>query len=75
MAQAPWSDCKVAFGVDNPERLWRAVESGKAELPPGWELDETDCSGARCVAVFRVDGVPTVEDGRSVARAIRRWGR
>jgi len=61
--EAPWSDCKVAFGVEDDEAVWNADLS----LPAGWELNETDCSGARCVAVFRVDGVPNIADGEAVA--------
>lgn len=71
----PWTDLKVAYDLNNPDRFWRAYERGDVGLPTGWELDETDCSGARCVAVFRVSVMPTIEDGRAVAAQIRRWGR
>lgn len=77
----PWSDMKLAFPCDNPERLWRAIENGKATLPEGWQLVETDCSGARCVAIFRVEEtgfVPSpdmVIKGRDVKATIRRFGR
>ncbi|WP_375292110.1 hypothetical protein [Sphingomonas melonis] len=75
MAALPWGDLKVAFGIDNPERMWRAKEAGKLELPEGWSMVETDCSGARCVVVFRVEVLPTVEDGRAAKAQVRRWGR
>lgn len=77
----PWSDMKVAFGCDNPERLWRALENGKVALPDGWSLVETDCSGARCVAVFRIEErgfVPSCDlvlKARDVKAIIRRYGR
>ena len=72
---APWSDCKVAFGINNPDRWISAHDRGAIVLPFGWEWNEVDSSGARSVIVFRVEGVPTVEDGREVARTIRRFGR
>lgn len=70
----PWSDLKVAYDLNNPSRFWSAWERGKVALPEGWDFIESDCSGARCVAVFRVEGVPTVEDGYAVAAQLRRWG-
>jgi hypothetical protein len=76
MPDTPWADCKVAYGVDDEAALWRWYDRTKAaELPAGWSLDETDCSGARCVVVFRVEGLPAVEDGKAVARIVRRVGR
>ncbi|AFU87886.1 hypothetical protein CcrColossus_gp016 [Caulobacter phage CcrColossus] len=71
----PWSDLKVAYGLDNPDRFWRALDAGKLDLPAGWTVNETDCSGCRCVVVFRVETLPTVEDGRKVAKIVRRFGR
>lgn len=70
-----WDDLKVAFGCENPERLWRSQEADKLSLPAGWELCETDCAGARCVAVFRVEVLPTVADGYKVKAQLRRWAR
>lgn len=67
---APWGDLKVAFGCDDDEALWKAVESGKIHFPKGWKLIETDGSCARVVAIFRVDRIPTVADGESVREAI-----
>lgn len=76
MVAPPWDDLKVAFGINNPERLWRAAEAGLLVLPAGWHFDETDCAGARCVAVFRVEAVvPTVVDARLVKAQLRRWAR
>ena len=72
----PWSDLKVAFGITNPERYLKAHDRGAAPLPAGWSLTEIDGSGARWVIVFRVEEViPTVEDARTVAALIRRFGR
>ena len=73
----PWSDMKIAFGCENPNRLWKAVENGKAVFPSNWELVETDSSGARHVAVFRVQltGESLVIQGHDVKAQIRRWGR
>lgn len=71
----PWCDCKVAYSVNNTERLWRAYDAGKMILPEGWEMNGTDCSGARCVVLFRVNTLPTIEDGRVVAALVRRFGR
>ena len=65
-----WDDCKVAFSVEDDEPVWRHLRSFGGEsahlLPNGWELVETDCAGARSVAVFRVGVVPTIEDGATV---------
>jgi hypothetical protein len=66
----PWGDLKVAFACDDPDALWAADAAQKLPLPEGWALNETDCSGARCVAIFRVDVLPTVADGEAVCRAI-----
>lgn len=71
----PWCDMKAAYPVTNPDRLWRALDRGALDLPDGWSLVETDGSGARYVALFRIAGVPTVEDGRRVAATVRRFGR
>ncbi len=69
-AQVPWSDCKVAFGCDDEDAVWMASDCGRLSLPPGWSLTETDCSGARCVVIFRVEGLPTKAAGRAVAAAL-----
>lgn len=67
----PWSDCKVAFGFDGTDgvisELVELANAGRAPLPAGWKLIEVDYVGARCVVVFRIDGVPRVEDGHAVA--------
>lgn len=73
----PWCDMKIAFPCTNPDRLWKAAENGKAVFPSNWELIETDESGARCVAIFRVrlTGESLVIQGHEVKNLIRRWGR
>jgi hypothetical protein len=75
MAALPWSDLKVCYGINNPDRFWRAYDRGALDLPKGWSLNETDGTGARCVVLFRVEVLPTIEDGRKVAAIIRRFGR
>lgn len=57
----PWSDCKVAFPIYDSEAVWNS--DIKLNLPDGWTLIETDGTGARYVAVFRINGMPKVEDG------------
>lgn len=74
MNGTPWDDCKIAFGVEGKERIWRWSETAayKRDMPANWALCETDCSGARCVAIFRVEGIPTVADGQRVAALVKR---
>lgn len=69
---APWDDCKVAYGIDDQEQIWRQYGKRPLQLPAGWSLDETDGSGARLVVVFRVEGVPTSADGKAVKTLLRR---
>ncbi len=65
-ADMPWGDLKVAFGVDaGADDIFDRFDNDR-DLPTGWELNETDSSGARMVAVFRVDHAPTLEEGRIV---------
>lgn len=74
----PWDGCKVAFGVEDDEPVWRAWEPGKRprfKLPTGWSLCQTDCSGARCVAVFLVEGrAPNYFDGQAVLMLLQKLG-
>ena len=77
MSEFPWCDCKVAYGIDDSEKFERwmdRTDDGKGLLPEGWDLCETDSSGARYVAVFRVEGMPTVADGVAVRKLLRRQG-
>lgn len=73
----PWDDLKVCFSIsDNPDRLWRAKDAGRLQLPEGWELNETDISGASgYVAIFRVTVQPTPADAYKVKAELRRWTR
>ena len=71
--ELPWDHCKVAFGIQTEERVWRLSED-RSLLPPGWMLAETDGSGARWVAIFSVDTVPTAADGEKVLTALRDIG-
>jgi hypothetical protein len=76
-AQLPWDDLKVCFCIsDNPDRLWRACDEGKAVFPEGWSLNETDISGAAgYVAIFRVKCLPTAADAYKVKAVLRRFTR
>jgi hypothetical protein len=71
--QLPWNDCKVAFGIEYENPVWRLSDDGSL-LPHGWNLEETDGSGARWVAIFRVETVPTAADGEKVLSALREIG-
>lgn len=72
----PWSDVKVAFDYEpSTELLWMRHQKGQLHLPAGWELCETVSNPAFCFAIFRVDGVPTVEDGVAVRAELYRLGR
>lgn len=73
----PWTGCKVAFGIDDDNAFWNWAghTAGNSDLPEGWLVDETDCSGARCVAVFRIEGQPpSPADGLRVAQLLVRIG-
>lgn len=74
MNSTPWDDCKVAFGFeDDDKEVWEhfgCTGHSKHLLPAGWSLVETDCAGARCVVVFRVDGMPTADDGAAVQKLL-----
>ncbi|MFW6855334.1 hypothetical protein ACODYM_29005 [Burkholderia gladioli] len=74
--ELPWSDCKVAFGIDcDPDAVWSAfgtTGNQRGSLPAGWQLNETDASGARAVAIFRVDHSPRAADGQVVCELLER---
>lgn len=75
--RVPWCDCKVAFGIDDPETFERwmdRTDDGEGLLPAGWTLCETDGTGARYVAIFRVDGALALGDGSAVAHLLRSHG-
>ena len=71
--ELPWGDCKVAFGVHDQNEIWKYLGI-KGEwldrVPDGWTLEETDSSYARCVAIFRVEKIPSIEDGRVIVQLI-----
>lgn len=73
--ELPWSDLKVAFDTEADDddifERFRSATGQDRDLPPGWELAETDASGARMVAVFRVGGLPSIRDGEKVAAILR----
>ncbi len=74
--ELPWSDLKVCFSLpdDLNEVIW--TTEAAAFLPQGWTLCETDISGAAgYVAIFRVEGVPTIEGGLAVLEAFDKIGR
>jgi len=69
MSEMPWSDCKVAFGVDDNDAFERWMEHtnwAEGLLPEGWSICEKDWSGARAVVVCRVEGLPDPRDGQIV---------
>ena len=75
--QPAWSDLKVAFDFspcipvdDILGAVWDDVDALAQLLPEGWELVEEDRTGSRCVLVFRVVGVPGVDDSHAVQAVI-----
>jgi len=64
-----WYALKIAFFINNDEELWKLPASTWLE---GWELSETDSSGARMVAVFDVDHLPTADETKQIAARIRK---
>lgn len=77
MAELPWDDLKVCFGLKtNPDRLWRAVDEKRVTFPQGWEPNESDISGAAgYVVIFRVTVLPTLADAFAVKAQLRRFDR
>lgn len=61
----PWSDCKVVFDIDE-EDVALADRWQRGALPDGWTFLGTDGTGARRLALFRVDKAPTARDGERV---------
>jgi hypothetical protein len=64
-----WYALKIAFFVNDDEELWKLPASTWLE---GWELTETDSSGARIVAVFDVDHLPTAAETKQIAAQIKK---
>lgn len=65
--EPPWDDLKVAYGIEDHDALWDWYNhKGEDALPNGWELNEVDGSGARCVAIFRVNGSFKEQDAEQV---------
>lgn len=82
--RTPWDDCKVAFGLDSSDvaRRLNAIDcdllgrmTPSALLPKGWTLDGTDGTGARYVAIFRVDGPLRWQDGVEVRNMLNKLAR
>ncbi len=68
-----WDCCRIAFhtGITDPDQFWRRKDKGLFRFPPGWELTETDISGARyTVVIFDVDVLPTADDAKIVRREL-----
>lgn len=74
MLELPWSDCKVAYGIDDEDALEVLYYNESNLLPEGWEYNETDCSGARCVVVFRVNCLLTIKDGEATMNVLKELG-
>lgn len=70
-AELPWSDCKVAFDIEDNDLFWDAPSEG---LPPGWERDETDSSSTHCVGIFRVNVALRKKDGIAVQAWLKKHG-
>lgn len=70
----PWSDCKVSFPINDDDALWMRADVNMLNLPYGWELVETDGSGGRIVAIFRVSNDLTIDSGNKVLTELRRHG-
>lgn len=70
MNDTPWNDCKVAYDFNDADidAVWDLIIDD--DLPDGWHLNETDCTGARYVVIFQIDGTPTVEDGKTVKQLL-----
>lgn len=72
----PWDDLKVAFSYEpNTDLLRMRHQKGQLRLPAGWELCETVSNPAFCFVIFRVDGIPTLEDAQAVRNELYRLGR
>lgn len=76
MADMLWDDLKIAFAIDDPDPLdvvlcpWKLKRPHK--LPVGWTLCEINGSGARWVAVFRVQVMPSTSDAEKIIRLLQR---
>ena len=76
LEELPWSDLKVAFDWNPPatddydDFLGLGLLMQQA-WPEGWEINKVDGAGARCVAVFRVDGMPSLAAGQAVEAQLR----
>lgn len=68
MTNLPWSNCKIAFDIDD-EDVWSHLDEDK--LPEGWEASESYSSPIACMLIFDVDVLPTVEDARKVKSLLR----
>ena len=71
--QLPWGGCRVSLGIEHETRVWRLSDE-RSRLPHGCNLEATDGSGARSVAIFRISTVPTATDGKKVLSALRELG-
>lgn len=64
--EMPWSELKVAFDIDDEDGLWDLVDhrgTAEGQLP----------DGARTVAIFRVEGPLSEQDGIKVAELLQRF--
>ena len=76
MEKTPWDDLKVAYGYANEDAFQSFIGNNwdcQGKLPQGWTLNELDASGARCVAVFRVEGPFRNEDAQTVANLLAQF--
>ncbi|MEE9581111.1 MAG: hypothetical protein V3V74_07345 [Nitrosomonadaceae bacterium] len=73
----PWFQSKLAFEL-SPEAdkvIWDKWKEGLG-LPKGWDLAATDISGASGhIAIFDVEGMPSIEDGEKVKAILEGLGK
>lgn len=68
----PWTDCKIAFEINDDTKLWELFDNKELNLPRGCELVETDCSGGRIVAIFRIDNLLTISIGTKIEKELQK---
>ena len=81
MKTMPWDDCKVAFKINDPDKIeceWELWNGGMFDqLPAGWQMNGISTkvnAGEYCVtqefAIFKVEVALRREDGEAVAKIL-----
>ncbi len=65
--EMPWYDCKIAFSCFDTDKIWQVPLN---LWPSGYLLDETTTEGARGIAVFTCNKIPTIEEGNLILKII-----